>query len=94
MGGIASTWRKVTYLAVRDLTEVGQLLGGGDDLGLAVTGTSTRVELRRATSPRLRFTVDYGGERRPGRNSTRRSLVDAGYAADRLAGAERQRGQI
>jgi uncharacterized caspase-like protein len=31
----------------------GQLLRGGDDLGMALTDTSTRVELRRATSLRL-----------------------------------------
>lgn len=44
----------------------GQLLRGGDDLGMALTDTSTQVELRRATSLRLndlREDLRYSGAR-------------------------------
>jgi Caspase domain len=52
-GEIASLISEATDVLLFYYVGHGQLLRGGDDLGMALTDTSNRVELRRATSLRL-----------------------------------------
>lgn len=52
-GEVASLISDTTDVLLFYYVGHGQLLRGGDDLGMALTDTSTRVELRRATSLRL-----------------------------------------
>lgn len=52
-GSVATLIGETTDVLLFYYVGHGQLLRGGDDLGMALTDTSTRVELRRATSLRL-----------------------------------------
>lgn len=52
-GDIATLIGETTDVLLFYYVGHGQLLRGGDDLGMALTDTSSRVELRRATSLRL-----------------------------------------